>query len=325
MRVLAFVSGGLLLLLLVLPYCFPLRDHSSLLSSSPFPESRFATIEGTRVHYRLFTPARDSLRGRVLLLHGFSGSTFSWRNQFDTLVKSGYQVLAVDMPAFGYSDKRVSANLSDTLFTLALYRLMEEAEREKPQVSVQRWNVAGHSMGALTAGALATAFPEKTKALLLVDGAYLPQSGRRSFRTRMQACFLRMGFMQRWAEVGLDYYFLNEEKFTRLLASAYGEKPSSEAVKGYMQPFFQPRSAAAILEMASRRGYAQIDREKLSPIPKSLIWGTEDTWIPLSIAAGFVKENPEARLYRIEGAGHNPMETHAEAFNALLLELLEER
>lgn len=43
-----------------------------------FADSHFAVVENTELHYRLWDDGGSS-RGNVLLVHGFGGSTFSWR------------------------------------------------------------------------------------------------------------------------------------------------------------------------------------------------------------------------------------------------------
>jgi len=43
----------------------------------PFPESRFTTISGLSIHYRVWQPDGEPV-GKILLLHGLGGSTYSF-------------------------------------------------------------------------------------------------------------------------------------------------------------------------------------------------------------------------------------------------------
>ncbi|HEU0073492.1 MAG TPA: alpha/beta hydrolase, partial [Dehalococcoidia bacterium] len=48
--------------------------------------------------------------------------------------------------------------------------------------------------------------------------------------------------------------------------------------------------------------------------PVLLIWGTEDTEVPLRVAEEAMTELPDARLVTLEGAGHFPFLDPPEAF-----------
>lgn len=69
----------------------------------PF-QSRYATIEGLRVHYVDEGP-RDA--PVVVLLHGEPSWSFLYREMIPVLAKAGYRVVAPDLVGFGKSDKPV--------------------------------------------------------------------------------------------------------------------------------------------------------------------------------------------------------------------------
>ena len=45
----------------------------------PYEDSRFFNKGDYSIHYRII-PAQGKQRGRILMLHGFMCSTYSWRN-----------------------------------------------------------------------------------------------------------------------------------------------------------------------------------------------------------------------------------------------------
>lgn len=65
----------------------------------PDIKSKFATIEGTKVHYLSAGEGEP-----ILLIHGFPTSSYLWRNIIAKVAKS-YHVIAIDMPGYGKSDK----------------------------------------------------------------------------------------------------------------------------------------------------------------------------------------------------------------------------
>ena len=61
----------------------------------------------------------------------------------------------------------------------------------------------------------------------------------------------------------------------------------------------------------------------MKPILILLVWGTNDTWIPLKSGTEFHKQIKRAKLELIEGAGHCSMETNPIQFNKSVLTFLE--
>ncbi len=61
--------------------------------------SHFADIDGVRIHYQ-----EKGTGTPLLLLHGFTSSTYSWKDVFEPLSKT-FRVIAVDFKGFGFSDK----------------------------------------------------------------------------------------------------------------------------------------------------------------------------------------------------------------------------
>jgi len=62
-------------ILLLFPYLIPDRPETTA-PDRPFPESRTALIEGVLIHYRSFDAVGEE-QGKILLVHGMGGSTFS--------------------------------------------------------------------------------------------------------------------------------------------------------------------------------------------------------------------------------------------------------
>ncbi len=91
----------------ILPYFLPVNNYETDENNPPFSNSKFIKIDNKNWHYRIFEN-KDSLTGTLVFIHGFSGSTFSWRKQ-EMLMDLGYRIISVDLPAFGYSEKNKNA------------------------------------------------------------------------------------------------------------------------------------------------------------------------------------------------------------------------
>ena len=316
LKICAIVLLSLFVLLSILPYLLPVNQQKVDFKNPPFAESKFISIDGKRWHYRQFEPS-DSVRGTMILVHGFSGSTFSWRKNQQVFADSGYRVISVDLPAYGFSEKDKNAfDHSSSAHAANIWKLLDSIGLGKENI-----NVFGHSMGAGVAWDMAGLKPEKTTAVYLVDGAgSMGKNSKRSIGSNIMAFVFRYPPLLRWVDVIAGAYYFNQDKFEDLLASAYGQKVDKEAAAGYLRPFMLKNSGRAVIEgfLYSKKG-PDINYRKIK-CPVYLIWGTNDKWVPLSVGESFIKKFPSAKLKKFDGAGHCPMETDEKEFNSYVLE-----
>jgi pimeloyl-ACP methyl ester carboxylesterase len=300
-------------LFMALPYLFPVNQATLNPNHLPYNNSYLDTINGISLHYRVFNPT-DSIKGNIFLVHGFSASTFCWRNNYDTLIRNGFRVVAVDVPAFGYSDKRTHFNNSTTERSKAFYKLINKIDSE------HKWNLMGHSMGGGIVCTMAAMFPNKTQSLIMVDG--VGGNIKKSKRNILVSALLCNRFMYRISEAVLHNYFLKPKQFKKLLSSAYSGEASENAVSGYMDPFRLKNSAAAIFSMSGNSFETEeVNIEKINS-PILLFWGTKDTWLPKSQGDNFKKRFPQTKYIQLENAGHCGMETQSGVFNSYLISFL---
>ncbi len=128
-------------------------------------ESRFATLDGGRVHYKSIGTGRDA----VVFVHGWTCNMNFWREQVESL-KGKVRVIAIDLPGHGLSDKPQVAYTMD-YFARGIDAALRDA-------GVERAVLVGHSMGTPVVRQFYRRHPEKTLALVVVDG------GLRSMFTR---------------------------------------------------------------------------------------------------------------------------------------------
>jgi pimeloyl-ACP methyl ester carboxylesterase len=120
--------------------------------------SRFATLDGNRIHYKSVGSGREAL----VLVHGWSGDLNAWRFQVPELARRA-RVIVLDLPGHGASDKPQTAYSMD-FFARAVDAVMRDA-------GVDRAVLAGHSMGTPIIRQFYRLYPEKTLGLIAVDGA----------------------------------------------------------------------------------------------------------------------------------------------------------
>lgn len=314
LRIFKFLMLGLLGLLgfvvLVLPWLLPTPGLDGRIPEQPFPDSGFEVVDGTRLHYRArldhnsLSSDNAGQRPLVVLLHGFGGSTFSWNTTLDALEAEDYPVIAIDLPPFGYSERRGSGAEWPTLVAGLVDRLAPEHDRV--------W--VGHSMGASVAASVAATDPTRSQHLVIVAG--WPE--RRNRRSRLRpGLIVAVPSIGRWVEVIAAYRMVDEDRIRSMLASAFGRAPSEEEFQGYYHPLTIPGTATALQRRFDTENASS--GEGWQAVPTTMIWGEDDRWVPLHVGQRLQADNPGLALKIIEQTGHNPMETEPERFQSLLL------
>lgn len=125
------------------------------------PKARVADFDGVKVHYDSWGKGGEA----VVLVHGWTCSAEFWRANAPELAKE-YRVIAIDLPGHGRSDKP-QAKYTMEYFARAIDAVLQHAK-------VKRAVLAGHSMGTPVVRTYYRLFPQKTAALIAVDGALRP-------------------------------------------------------------------------------------------------------------------------------------------------------
>lgn len=124
-------------------------------------QGKFAELNATKIHYQDHGKGKDAL----VLVHGWGCNLNHWRDQIPELSKRA-RVLAIDLPGHGLSDKPETKYDMD-LFAAAIEAVMKKA-------GVERAVLAGHSMGTPVVRQFYRKYPQKTLAIVIVDGGLRP-------------------------------------------------------------------------------------------------------------------------------------------------------
>ncbi|MBR0666707.1 alpha/beta hydrolase [Roseomonas hellenica] len=125
-------------------------------------ESRFATVNGVRLHY-LTAGAGEP----VLLLHGYAQTSHMWRPLIAELARTRL-VIAPDLRGFGASDKPAGGYDKKSL--------AQDVHALIASLGLGKLAVAGHDIGLMVAYAYAAQYPAEVSRIALMD-AFLPGVG----------------------------------------------------------------------------------------------------------------------------------------------------
>jgi pimeloyl-ACP methyl ester carboxylesterase len=149
-------------------------------------DSQFAKLDGARIHYKSYGKGKDAL----VLIHGWTCNLDNWRDQIPDFAKRN-RVIALDLPGHGQSDKPEIPYTMD-LFANAIDAVLRDAK-------VERAVLVGHSMGTPVARQFYRKYPQKTLAIVIVDG------GLRPFGTKeMRENFISMFRSPNYKQAGMQ-------------------------------------------------------------------------------------------------------------------------
>jgi pimeloyl-ACP methyl ester carboxylesterase len=260
-------------------------------ASVPHSEySHFVDVDGVRIHYQ-----EKGTGTPLVLLHGFTSSTYSWKEVFDPLSKN-FRVIAVDLKGFGFSGKPDGDYSRRAQATLVAH-LLDSLKIEKA------W-VCGSSMGGHVALNLALQNPHRVNGLILIDsgGVAVPGSGS------LAPGYLLLPVVGRV----LTALSLTSDKLVRqgLEKSFYDRsKVTDERVAYYYRPL-KTRGG----QLAAIRARTQADDFPVEPdlnkinAPVLIIWGAQDALIPLEAGIKMNKLIRNATLHIFDSCGHLPQE-----------------
>ncbi len=301
----AVIFGVLLVLALTIPWLLPRPGIDGEIPDQPFSDSRFSEVRGTRLHYRARLTEANGDSPLVVLVHGFGGSAFSWSATLDALEDWQLDVIAPDLPPFGYSERSGSgADWSELVLALA-----QELAPGRELVLV------GHSVGAGVIAASAARSDGQVRQLVFVGGG----PGQRRQRSAAWRGLLAVPSIGRALETVAAHRLLEKDTFAELLATALGREPTAEELAGYREPLRIPGTYPALMRRMSQGA----DTSGWESTPAAAIWGEKDARVPLEVGKQLQENFAGLELLVIPEAGHNPMETHPEQFEALLADLLE--
>ncbi len=321
-KILLVILAVVAFVIFILPLLIPLPAVGVAAETLADPSGYFVDVNGLKTYVLEAGPADGPV---VLLVHGFGGSTFSWREQFAALADAGYRAVAFDRPPYGLSAKTGDLPLTQQAqaeFTAAFMDAL----------AIDSATLVGHSMGGGVIGQFAALYPERVDALAFVDGAPAVADGNESGGAMGVPSFvgglLEFPPIERWGRILLRT-FLMPEAFTGLQASAYYDPAfvTAEVAAGYQRQLQVEGWDEGMLRLLAgmNGGFAPLSADRLAAftMPVAIYWGADDTWVPIAAGERLREALPNAEWTVYPETGHLPMEEQPAAFNRDLLSFLQ--
>ena len=264
--------------------------------------SKFVAIDGMQVHYRI-----EGKGMPILLVHGTGSSLHTW-DDWTLKLKENYQVIRMDLPAFGLTGPNKSGDYSIKQYTHFL-------EEFVVKMKLDSMFLAGNSLGGNIAWNYASKNPEKVQKLILVDASGLPTNKPQPWIFKMaKTPVLSNLFLyitpKSIIEDNLKQVYEDDTKISDALITRFHDMALRE---GNRKAFVDRAKIDFTTSEASKK-------EQLQNIqtPTLLIWGAKDTWIPLDNGKRMDALLPNSKLVVLQNSGHVPMEENPkESFKVL--------
>ena len=250
----------------------------------------------------------------VVLFHGTAAWSELWFRTTDALAAANFRVIALDLPPFGFSDRP------------GTYTRADQAARINDVLGVLKATpaiIVGHSFGAGAATELVMRYPERARALVLVDAA-LGLTAPPSDPPTIVA--------PKWIREMLVSATITNPLATKLLLQsliAKKERALPEYVEILQRPTHRTGSTPDIADwlyyfIGSDREAKSADRAAYARMkkPVTILWGDKDTVTPPEQANDLKTLLPQATLIILPGLGHIPQIEDPAAFNDALLKAL---
>ena len=253
--------------------------------------SMLRNIDGKLVHYC------DQGKGPVLLLlHGFTASLHTWNGWVNEL-KTKYRIIRLDIVGFGLTGPSRSKTYSRDDWVQFIDKFV-------CKLDLDRFSIAGNSLGGYIAWNYALKYPHKVNKLILIDPIGYEQ--KVPFLLNL-ACFPGVGelaklMMPRFmVKMCLRDVYGNKARVTEDLVDLYfdmSRRPGAK--KAYIDIFRKMKSASQKKDIGK-------NIKKLKN-PTLIMWGENDRWVPIKLLEKWTQDVPHAVVKRYPGLGHIPME-----------------
>jgi len=244
----------------------------------------------------------------LVVVHGFSAEGFLYAQTLSRLVKMGFRVIAIDTAGHGATQGLPLSGQSLNDYAELLGRVIDE-------LGIERFVVAGHSMGGQLITRMAATRPDQVMGVVLIDAIVGDTWDRMVYLFRVAPGLLgAVGGVLLLDSVTIVPAFSDPRQATKLLRLVI------PTLAGHLlQPWRLLGPMLSILRTGSSR-YA-LDELARHDVPVFVLHGALDLAVPHRTARDTARRT-DGVLVTIERAGHSWLLRDPETLPAIVAELL---
>ncbi|MGD9629435.1 MAG: alpha/beta fold hydrolase [Pyrinomonadaceae bacterium] len=274
--------------------------------------SNFVNVDGASVHFQEFG---DAANPPLVLIHGYTASTYVWRTVAPMLAEAGFRVFAIDLLGFGFSDKPRWFDYSIDSQARIVARFMD-------RLGIGKAVIIGSSYGGAVAGTLALDYSERVEKLVLVDAVANDRVKEHPILRLVSV----PGIGEAIAPFLADTKAFHRHRMKKTLSPANYDLISQDRVDAIVRPLAAADAHHSLLA-TSRNWHANritYDAHLINQ-PTLIIWGEDDKVIPVTDGYRLHDSILHSRLVVLKNCGHVPMEEKSDLFAELVAEFCRDR
>ena len=271
----------------------PDQPVSALQTKWAPPPSQFVAVRGMQVHVRDEGRRDDPVP--IVLLHGTGASLHTWDGWTEELGRER-RVIRFDLPGFG-----LTGPSPDGVYSIESY--VDTVLALADSLGVQRFVLAGNSLGGYVAWVTAVLHPERVERLVLVDAAGYPFQSQsvplafRIARTPILNVLMRDVLPRGVVERSLRDVYGDPTQVTPDLVDRYFDLATRAGNRAALVARFDQTKPGSLAE-----------RVPEIQVPTLILWGGKDRLIPLEFGERFARDIHGSRLVVFDALGHVPHE-----------------
>ena len=245
----------------------------------------------------------------VLLIHGWASSLRMWERTTSRLAAARFRAWAIDLPGHGES-----APLASLKGGYSIPNLTDAVEAFTERMDIRQVALVGHSMGGAIALDMSHRRPDATRALALVAPAV---SGRLGLAPHLLFDF-EIG---RWLlELAQRHNVLARLGKLSMLGAPWLSHARRAALRRDTKDLARTAPQATFGDLQAVINFDFSNRLPEVRAPTLVIVGARDMSVPPSEGELAANKIPGARLVKLRGVGHQPVDERPEEFDRLLLD-----
>lgn len=288
-----YLIALLIISILGILYVFyePAKSLAELKEKYTNEHSSFVQVGKQLVHYQKY----GSQGPVLLLLHGTGASLHTWEAWASEL-QDNYQVYTIDLPGYGLTGPSVSGKYDGVSYARFINDFLTYQK-------IDSCIIAGNSLGGFIAWNTAIDYPEKIKAMILVDPAGFKLNSKSvpiAFRlARVPVLNQLLTFItpRTVIEKSVKNVYFDPSLVTEELVERYFDLTLR---KGNREAF--------VKRMQNEEFTSRVDELNKIEIPTLILWGEQDQLIPVENAAKFSSALKNDTLVVMPNLGHVAME-----------------
>ena len=299
------IGGAIAVKLLTRPSTVKFEEVADSIAHSE--NSKFIDVDGVEIHYQEFGDANDPT---LILVHGYTASTYVWKSVAPKFAEEGFHVIAVDLVGFGFSEKPAWFD----------YRIASQARmisRFMNRLGIGKATLVGSSFGGAVCSWLTLDNPERVEKLVLVGSVINDAPSRNAIFK-----FLSVpGIGESISPFLIDSKAFLKFRMHGTLDKTKHELITQDRIDSVMRPLRAADAHNSLLTTARNWDANRIEEDAyLIEQPTLLIWGENDAVIPVKHGEKLYDSIINSRFVVLKDCGHVPPEETPELFAELVTE-----